>query len=132
MHQTTAAIHAIFLALALLVSQSWGYFATPQNDVEPTVQQSDIEPSEEGNTLLEIIAPPAPDKEPQVRTTNHKTPKDNAKVAAFQSPTAPIWTVATKYALPLCSISSYRPRPPCQASGYPHSHGNRGPPLPFV
>ena len=54
MHQTTTAIHAIFLALALLASQSWGYFAAPQLEDRAMVQQSDIEQGEEGNSLLEL------------------------------------------------------------------------------
>lgn len=129
MHQTTAAIHAIFLALALLASQSWGYFAMPQLEEVSTAQQSDIEQGDDGGSLLELSVPTAPEKGPQVRTTSPKTPKDNARVVAFQSPLAPVWTLVTKYTLALAASTSYAPRPPTQSSGYPYSHGNRGPPL---
>ena len=129
MHQTTTAIHAIFLALALLASQSWGYFAAPQLEDRAMVQQSDIEQGEEGNSLLELSVPTAPEKGPQVRTAPPKTPKDSSKFTTFQTPIAPVWLVVTRYHLSLVASTSYSPRPPTTDDGYPHSHGNRGPPL---
>ncbi|MGH1335721.1 MAG: hypothetical protein ACRBFS_06300 [Aureispira sp.] len=129
MHQTTAAIHAIFLALALLASQSWGYFAAPLIEDTAVVQQSDIEQGEEGSSLVELSVPTAPEKGPQVRTTSPKTAKDSAKFTTFQTPIAPVWKLVTRYSLSLIASTSYSPRPPTESNGYPHSHGNRGPPL---
>jgi hypothetical protein len=128
MHQTTATIHAIFLALALLASQSWGYFATSQNGDTLIVEQSDLEPGEEGDAALELTIPPKSNKESEARTALPKTPKDSSKLTVYQTPTAPVWQLAYRYNSACYARASYRPRPPTQSSGYPHSHGNRGPP----
>lgn len=129
MQQTTAAIQAIFLALAVLVFQSWGYFAVPQLEDSPIVQQSDIEQGEESQSLLELSVPTAPEKGPEVRTAPPKTPKDSSKSTALHHSAAPIWAVLTSYPLAATAGTSDRARPPTTHRGYPHSHGNRGPPL---
>lgn len=129
MHQTTAAIQAIFMALALLVFQSWGHFAVPQLEDSPMVQQSDIEQGEDNQSLLKLSVPTAPEKGPEVRTAPPKTAKDSSKSTAFHSSTAPIWLLTTSYPLALSAGKSYWARPPTISSGYPYSHGNRGPPL---
>lgn len=129
MHQTTATIHAIFLVLALLASQSWGYFVVPQLEETPIAQQSDAEKGEEEKSLLELSVPTAPEKRPEVHTASPKNPKNSSKVLAFLKSTTPVWKVVTRCNLSLIATINSAFRLSNLGSGYPHSHGNRGPPL---
>ena len=127
MHQTTAAIHAIFLALALLASQSWGYFAMPQLEDMAVVQQSDVE-QEEGNSILELSIPTAPEKGPEVRTALPKTPKDSSKSSSWTTLLAAKYQWTTQLHLSWAAVVYGIPRPSTTSSGHPHSYGNKGPP----
>jgi hypothetical protein len=127
MHQTTAAIHAIFLALALLASQSWGYFAMPQLEDMAVIQQSDVE-QEEGNSILELSIPTAPEKGPEVRTAPPKTPKDSSKSSVWATLPASNYKWTTQLHLSWAAVVYGIPRPPTTSSGHPHSYGNKGPP----
>ncbi|MFK7796332.1 MAG: hypothetical protein AB8E82_02685 [Aureispira sp.] len=127
MHQTTAAIHAMFLALALLASQSWGYFAMPQLEEMAVVQQSDIE-QEEGSAILELSVPTAPEKGPEVRTASPKTPKDSSKSSVWADWLAPNYQWTTHVHLSWAAVVYGIYSPPITSSGHPYSYGNKGPP----
>lgn len=127
MHQTTAAIHAIFLALALLASQSWGYFAMPQLEEMAVIQQSDVE-QEEGNSILELSIPTAPEKGPEVRTAPPKTPKDSSKSSVWATVLADNYQWTTARHLSWAAVSYGMSNSSTTSSGHPHSYGNKGPP----
>lgn len=127
MHQTTAAIHAMFLALALLASQSWGHFAMPQLEDMAVVQQSDIE-QEEGSSILELSVPTAPEKGPEVRTTSPKTPKDSSKSSVWADLLVANYQWTTQFHLSWAAVVYGIPSPSTISSGHSYSYGNKGPP----